>query len=96
MTALFSDLNGAQTNLNAAGYYTTAQVQALYIGTPLLEKSGAGTFTLTIGVKKATSLSLPFTDFPLTLPQTSINAQGKLEFQFTAPDNAAFFQLDSH
>jgi len=27
--------------------------------------------------------------------QTTIHAQGKLEFQFTVPDNAAFFRLQS-
>ena len=95
MTTLFSDLGGAQSNLNAAGFYTTAQVQALHIGTPLLQQSGPGTFTLTIGVQKAAALGLPFTDFPLTVPQTTINAQGRLEFQFTVPDDAAFFRLES-
>ena len=29
----------------------------------------------------------------MTAPQTIINGAGKLEFQFTVPDNAAFFQL---
>jgi len=27
--------------------------------------------------------------------QTTINGQGKLEFQFTSPDNAAFFRLEA-
>ena len=49
----------------------------------------------TIGVKKTASLGLPFTDFPLTLPQTTINAQGRLEFEFTVPDDAAFFRLET-
>ncbi len=29
----------------------------------------------------------------MTLPQTTINGQGKLEFQFTTPGNAAFFRV---
>ena len=35
--------------------------------------------------------------FPMNAPGTSavINAQGKLEFQFTVPDNAAFFRLQA-
>jgi len=31
----------------------------------------------------------------MTAPQTTINAEGKLEFQFSAPDNAAFFRLEA-
>ena len=31
----------------------------------------------------------------MTAPQTTINGQGKLEFQFTVPDNAAFFRLET-
>jgi hypothetical protein len=31
----------------------------------------------------------------MTAPQTTINADGKLEFRFTAPDNAAFFRLEA-
>jgi hypothetical protein len=38
-------------------------------------------FTLTIGVEKATLLT-NFFPFPMTAPQTTINVEGKLEFQF--------------
>jgi hypothetical protein len=31
----------------------------------------------------------------MTAPQTTINGEGKLEFQFSAPDNAAFVGLQS-
>jgi hypothetical protein len=31
----------------------------------------------------------------MTTPQISINAQGKLEFLFNVPDNAAFFRLQA-
>jgi hypothetical protein len=67
------------------------------VGTPLIQRHPTtGVFTLTLGVEKSTTL-LPgsFTPFPMTGPGTStvINGQGKLEFQFTVPDNAAFFQL---
>ncbi len=74
--------------------YTPAQVQALNVGTPLIQRDGLGQFTLTIGVEKSTTLAPPsFTPFPMTAPQTLINGSGKLEFQFTVPDNAAFFLL---
>jgi len=36
-----------------------------------------------------------FSSLPMTAPQTSINAEGKLEFQVSAPDNAAFFRLQT-
>ena len=84
---------------NGAGLYTTSQVQALNVGTPLLQKNPvSGSFTLTIGVQKATNLSLPFLDFPMNGPgaSTTINGQGRLEFQFTTPDNAQFFRLEAH
>jgi hypothetical protein len=86
-------------NANAAGLYTPSQVQALNVGVPLIQRNPTtGTFTLTIGVMKSANLSLPFADFPMNAPGTStiINGQGELEFQFTVPDNAAFFRLESH
>ena len=82
---------------NTFSLYTLSQVQALNVGTPLLTRdAGSGQFKLTIGVKKTTALTQPFTDFPLVAPQTSINAQGKLEFLFTVPGNAAFFRVESN
>jgi hypothetical protein len=91
-------VNTYYANANAAGLYTASQVQALNVGAPLLTKNpSSGQFTLTIGVQKATNLSQPFADFPMSGPGTStlIDGQGKLEFQFTVPDNAAFFRLEA-
>ena len=85
--------NGA----NAAGLYSPTQVQALNIGTPLIQKNaGTGAFKLTIGVLKSTNLT-NFQPFPLNTPgaTTTINGSGNLEFNFTVPDNAAFFRLQS-
>ncbi len=80
-------------NANGNSLYTTSQIQALNVGIPLLERNPAtGVFTLTIGVEKSSNLST-FNPFPMSAPQTLINGQGKLEFQFSVPDNAAFFQL---
>jgi len=82
---------------NTYSLYTLSQVQAINVGTPLLKKnSTTGTFTLTIGVEKSTDLSL-FNPFPMTGLGTStiINGAGKLEFQFTVPDNAAFFKVQA-
>jgi hypothetical protein len=77
--------------------YSLSQVQALNVGTPLIRRDGLGQFKLTFGVEKSTTLQPgSFLPFPMTAPQTSINAQGKLEFRFTSPDNAAFFRLESH
>ena len=49
------------------------------------------------GVKETTNLLLSFADFPMNAPGTDtfINAQGKLEFEFTVPDNTAFFRLEA-
>jgi hypothetical protein len=86
--------NGA----NSAGLFTTAQVQALNVGVPLLTRDAeTGRFKLTIGVQKTTDLALPFADFPMNGAgsTTIINGGGKLEFQFTVPDDAAFFRLQA-
>lgn len=86
-------VNTYYTNANGAGLYTATQVQALNVGTPLIQRNPTtGVFTLTIGVEKSTNL-VNFSPFPFISPQTTINGQGKIEFQFTVPDNAAFFQL---
>ncbi|HEY1050973.1 MAG TPA: hypothetical protein VGE39_14485, partial [Prosthecobacter sp.] len=77
------------------GLYTTTQVQDLNVGVPLLQRHpGNGTFTLTFGVEKSSAPgSGSWVPFPMTTPQTTINGQGKLEFQFTVPDSTAFFRL---
>ena len=90
--ALVSTYNA---NANGAGFYTLSQVRALALSTPLLAKDTAtGKFKLTLGIQKSTDM-LHFSPFPLTAPETSINPQGKLEFEFTSPDDAAFFRLQS-
>jgi hypothetical protein len=78
---------------NTAGLFTASQVQDINVGSPLIQRNPtSGEFTLTLGVEKSTNLST-FGPFPMTAPQTLINGQGKLEFRFTVPDNAAFFRL---
>jgi len=80
---------------NAYSLYTLSQIQNLNVGVPLLQRNpSTGEFTLTIGVDKSTNLST-WTPIPMTVPQTIINGQGKVEFRFTTPDNAAFFRLQT-
>lgn len=80
-------------SLADAGLYTTSQVQNLNVGIPLLLRNpNTGEFTLTMGVEKSAALS-GWGPFPMSSQQTLINGQGKLEFRFTTPDNAAFFRL---
>jgi len=95
VSAVFGNLASAQANVNAAGYFSTAQVQALHVGTPLLEKSG-GTFKLTLRLKKSATLSPPnFQPFAFTEVGTVINGQGEIEFEFTVPGDAAFFRIEA-
>jgi T5SS/PEP-CTERM-associated repeat protein len=92
---LFSNLGGATSNLNNAGFFTQSQLQALNVDTPLLARDPfTGRFKLTIGVEKATLLT-NFFPFPMSAPQTIINAEGKLEFEFSSPENAGFFRLEA-
>jgi hypothetical protein len=81
---------------NNYGLYSLPQVQALHVGTPLLAKDSAtGKFKLTIGVEKSTNL-VNFSPMAIPVGAATINPQGKMEFQFTAPDNAAFYRLETH
>lgn len=90
-SALVAALN---QGANDAGFYTTSQVQALHVGTPLLRRNPAnGEFTLTVRVKKSTDL-VDFDPFPMSAPQVTINGAGELEFRFTPLDDAAFFRLE--
>lgn len=82
-------------NINDAGYYGLSQIQALNIGTPLLtQNTNTGLFKLTIAVKKSTNLQT-WGSFTLDAQKTFINAQGEIEYEFTVPDKAAFFRLES-
>ena len=86
------------SHANAAGLFTTSQVQALNVDVPLIQRNPAtGVFTLTIGVKRTSALNSLFVPFPMNGPGTDtfINGAGKLEFEFTVPDNAAFFRLEA-
>jgi hypothetical protein len=81
---------------NSYGLYSLAQVQALHVGAPLLAKDPAsGKFKLTIAAKKSADLST-YTPLPFSAGDATINGQGEMEFQFTSPDNAAFFRLEAH
>lgn len=80
---------------NLAGLYTDSQVHAIHIDAPLLARDPAtGVFKLTIGMQKSSDL-LEWDAFPFTNPGTTINSDGKIEFNFTATDKAAFFRIES-
>jgi hypothetical protein len=80
---------------NTYGLYSLSQVQALHVGTPLLMRdSVSGKFKLTVGVEKSTNL-VDFSPMAIPVGAATINPQGKMEFEFTAPDNAAFFRVES-
>ncbi len=67
--------------------------QGLHLDAPkLIKNPSTGLFTLQISIQKSTDL-LHFVPFPMTAPNTSITGDGKLEFEFASPDNAAFYRL---
>jgi hypothetical protein len=78
--------------LNLGGLYTQSQIQALTVGKPLLQPVSPGTFRLTLGLQKATLLT-NFTPFPMVPSQTTLNAEGQVQFEFTSPENVAFYLL---
>jgi hypothetical protein len=100
MEALGFDWQVSQPSLVSV-YFANAESaglgsgQGLQVGAPTLSKNPAtGLFKLSIGIQKSTDL-LHFTPFPMTVPQTTISGDGKLEFEFPSPDNAAFYRLQA-
>ncbi|MEP4078015.1 choice-of-anchor D domain-containing protein [Haloferula sp.] len=76
------------------GLFTTSQVQAIHVGTPLLSRNeSTGIFMLTMDLKKSINLS-DFSDFPATAPAVSVNPQGGIQFEFESSNNAAFFRIE--
>jgi hypothetical protein len=91
---LFSSTD-QRTFLRDNGFYLASDVQALNMDVPLLQKlPGTNQFKLIFGLEKSTDLT-HFSPFPLTAPQSTINAEGKLEFLFTVPDTASFFRVQA-
>lgn len=93
--AVRAGLSNELATQNAAGYYTEAQLEALHVHTPMFRQISPGRFRLTIGMQRSANLASPFTDFSMDRPNSTLelNAEGKLEFEFPARDNAAFFLL---
>jgi hypothetical protein len=76
-------VNALRENANNAGLFSKTQLQALSVTSPFLERdSASGKFTVTMVLKRSTDLD-NFSPFPLLPSETSINAQGELEFEFT-------------
>ncbi|WP_367871193.1 choice-of-anchor D domain-containing protein [Luteolibacter sp. Populi] len=83
-----------QSGANVTGVYSVAQLQAMHPGMPLAPVDPeTGDFTLTVAVKKSTDLS-NFALLPVITGQAVVNGQGKLEFNFAAPEQQAFYLLD--
>ncbi|MFM8364989.1 MAG: choice-of-anchor D domain-containing protein [Verrucomicrobiota bacterium] len=81
-------------NVNKAGYFGEGQIQDLNVGMPLLSKnSTSGKFKLTLSLEKSTNLGQGFAPMPFEESGTFLTNDGKLEFEFTSPGNAAFFRL---
>jgi len=83
------------TTAARTGLYTADQVQTLHVGTPLIARNPTtGEVKLTLGLQKSAQLS-GFAPLPFSSGTTSINGAGELEFTFPAPEEAAFFRLES-
>ena len=79
---------------NKAGLFTTSQVHALHVPAPLISRDlASGKFRLTIDCKKSTDL-LEFFDLSAEEESVFVNEQGDIVFEFTSPDEAAFFRLE--
>ena len=87
-------VNSFLSDANRAGLFSTSQVQALHVGTPLIQRDQAGQFTLSLGLQKSATLQQgSFQSYSFDNGQMSVNDSGKLEFRFTSEDDASFFRL---
>lgn len=78
-----------------AGLFSASQVHALHPGATLISRNpSTGRFILKMDWRKSTDL-IQFSDFPAPAGSTAtINPEGDIEFEFTSPDNAAFFRIE--
>jgi hypothetical protein len=90
------DLVGSfQVNLPAAGFHGAGQVQALSLQGPEISRDpDTGKLRLKWSLLKSADLST-YVPFPMTVPQTSINPQGELQFRFDGTNDAAFYRLET-
>lgn len=83
-----------QAGANVNGVYSISQLQAMHPGMPLAPVNlQTGEFTLTMSLKRTLDLA-NVSLFPVVPGQAVVNAQGKLEFQFPAPEKQAFYLLE--
>jgi hypothetical protein len=78
---------------SGAGLFTEAQVRALHLPAPLISRNPqTGRFKLEIGLQQSTDLQ-NFTSFPMNAENITINPQGRIEFDFPANGDAAFYRV---
>ncbi|MCC6355738.1 MAG: choice-of-anchor D domain-containing protein [Verrucomicrobiae bacterium] len=93
VSALFANLGGALSNLNAEGYFSGQQIRDSLAPYPLIQRNETNRlFTLTIAVEKSSNL-VHFAPFPMSAPQITNMPSGEVEFRFFLPDGRAFFHL---
>lgn len=81
------------SSANTNGLYTTSQVQALHVGSPLLARDPAsGIVTLTLQLYQ--SADLLYYE-PMPMDDAIIDEDGKLVFRFSPPGNTAFYRLSA-
>lgn len=97
VNTLTTHIGGARSNLNAAGFFSTDQVQDLNVNTPLIQRDPlTAKFTLTLGVEKSVSLA-PGSFEPLPMNgagvSTGVTPDGRLEIEFPSTGDTGFFRL---
>lgn len=82
--------------LRSNGLYRATDLQALAGESALIARDpGTGQFKLTFGVQRSTNLLQSFELLPMSLPQLQITPQGRVEFRFSDPAEAAFYYIDA-
>lgn len=80
---------------NAFDLFSSAQIQTLHLGTPLLQRDAAsGEFELKLSARKSSTLG-SFTPLSFAAGDITLSPGGELIFRFSSPDSAAFFRIDT-
>jgi hypothetical protein len=78
---------------NVAGLFRQDQIQALNVGTPLIQRDANGKVLLRLRVEKSTNLG-GFQPLDFSGGQWTPNpTEGRIDIEFTSEDDAAFFRV---
>jgi hypothetical protein len=77
-----------------SAFHDPSKIQALRLRAPLMSRTGSGQTKLTFSLLKSTDFQ-SYLPLPFSIPDTTLNAAGELEFEFAVPDDTKFYRLET-